>query len=747
MIRPVAFANSMALRLSVFFTPTKILKALLLIISLFICNFPMKAQVPNWSFEKGYMNAPNSAIYGTQGVADASNISGIRNYAATWKLGDKLYMFGGQGQGDSGSGQMNDLWEYNTTTGLWRWLKGSKIAIAQVGTYGTRGVESAANNPGTRTQAVTWVSNGLLYLFGGSGTASVTGTGYLNDLWRYNPGTNNWTWIKGSNLTYNAGLYGTKGTAGAANAPGSRFSSASWEYQGKLYLFGGVGRINSTTNGYLNDLWSYDTSTGSWTWVTGSNTTYSTGVYGTLGTATATTTPGARYNITSWTSGNKLYLFGGYIYNGSTAYYGNDLWEFDTTTRLWRWLKGSNFSSFTNGTYGTRGTAASANTPGSRLDSRGIERDGKLYLFGGNGYVGGSAGSLNDLWEYNISTNNWTWIKGSSLINQLSTYGTMGTADAANTPGGRRFGGMWEVNGKIYYFGGAGYAVATSTNLNDFWEYDLANGNWRWMKGSNRPFSVGIYGTKGLAAAANMPGPRNGHTSWAIGTKVYLFGGTGYANGVATGTGNMNDLWEYDTETKLWRWLKGGDIHNQPAVYGTLGVDATANTPGSRTEGTGWVYDNKLYFFGGTGFNASTSGLQNDLWEFDPATQNWKWIKGTNTASQPGVYGTQGTAAATNRPGGRQNITSWVSGSKAYIFGGSGFGSSSSGSLGDLWEYDMISGNWTWLEGLTTPNAVGIYGSKGVAAPANRPGGRTNSASWAVDNKLYLQGGGRFLSL
>ena len=739
MIKSVAVGMYRTLNYSVLRTLTQTSKVLFIGGCVLLWGLSALAQVPNWSFEKGYLNAPNSAVYGTQGVAAADNLSGTRLQGASWKLGDKLYFFGGTGQGDSGTGPMNDLWEYNSTTGQWRWLKGSKTAGNQVGVYGTIGVESSSNNPGTRVNAVSWTANGKLYLFGGSGTGATLTSGYLNDLWRYDPATNNWTWIKGSNTTNGVGVYGTKGTAAPGNTPGSRFSSVGWEYQGKLYLFGGFGRLSTSSNTYYNDLWSFDTTTGTWTWVSGSNTGNASGVYGTKGIATTTNTPGSKQYATAWQSSGKLYLFGGQTYVNASIYTMNDLWEFDISTKLWRWLKGSNTAS-QYGVYGTKGVAAATNTPGSRNFSRGVEYNGSLYLFGGNGYALSTNGLVNDLWEYKISTDTWTWIKGSNLSLQTTVYGTQGVADAVNSPGSRQHGLLWELNGKIYHFGGSGYGLTTSQiNLNDFWEYDISSTNWRWIKGSNRSFSVGIYGTKGIAAAANMPGPRNAHVTWAIGNKIYLFGGVGYANGVAPGTGNLNDLWEYDSTTKLWRWLKGSDVHNQFAVYGTQGVASATSTPGGRTEGTGWVHNDKLYFFGGNGYGANT-GLHNDLWEYDPAAGNWKWLK-NNTTNQVGVYGVQGTASASNRPGGRQGATSWISGDKAYLFGGSGYSSSTNGYLSDLWEYDMITGNWKWLEGTSSPNAPGVYGTKGTGTATTRPGGRFNSIAWPKDGKFYLFGG------
>ena len=70
------------------------------------------------------------------------------------------------------------------------------------------------------------------------------------------------------------------------------------------------------------------------------------------------------------------------------------------------------------GVYGTLGVAASGNIPESRVPAGSwTDKSGNLWLFGGQGLdSNGIIGWLNDLWEYNISTNQWTWMSGSSSV-------------------------------------------------------------------------------------------------------------------------------------------------------------------------------------------------------------------------------------------------------------------------------------------------------------------------------------------
>ena len=60
---------------------------------------------------------------------------------------------------------------------------------------------------------VSWLdSAGNFWLFGGYGNDAIGNEGVLNDLWRYSPGANVWTWMSGSTMQGAAGIYGTQGT-------------------------------------------------------------------------------------------------------------------------------------------------------------------------------------------------------------------------------------------------------------------------------------------------------------------------------------------------------------------------------------------------------------------------------------------------------------------------------------------------------------------------------------------------------
>jgi hypothetical protein len=132
------------------------------------------------------------------------------------------------------------------------------------------------------------------------------------------------------------------------------------------------------------------------------------------------------------------------------------------------------------GVYGTLGTPSPANVPGGR-DSAVSWTDiyGNLWLFGGSGYDStDSSASLDDLWEFNPSTVEWTWMGGGSTEGAYTgevpgVCGTLGVPSATDIPGGR-FGatGWTDSSGNFWLFGGEAFDCSGNSGwLNDLWEY------------------------------------------------------------------------------------------------------------------------------------------------------------------------------------------------------------------------------------------------------------------------------------
>jgi N-acetylneuraminic acid mutarotase len=455
----------------------------------------------------------------------------------------------------------------------------------------------------------------------------------------------------------------------------------------------------------------------------------------------------------------------------------------EAQTRQWAWMGGSNTQN-QPGVYGTLGTPAPGNIPGARSNaSTWTDSSGNLWLFGGKGYdKAGQYGLLNDIWELNPLTRQWTWMSGSSTLacvtisgakqcGQTGVYGTLGTPAAGNTPGGRASAASWtDAAGNLWLFGGSGFSsVIVPADFNDLWEFSPSSGEWTWMGGSNTPSQHGVYGTLGTPAVGNIPGSRESTATWTdSGGNFWLFGGYGFDS--AGNQSPLNDLWKFTPATSQWTWMSGtstlscttqppGGCVAPSAVYGTLGVPAAGNTPGGRYLTSGWTDSNgNLWLFGGaengSGLGGGTVDL-NDLWEFNPSTQQWAWIGGSNTPSQSGVYGTLGVPSTGNIPGSRSSAFTWTDHTgNLWLLGGfntPGFNSTQSTNFNDLWQLNPTSLQWTWMGGSGTLNCsnnnfgcgqAATYGTLGFPAAGNDPGGRYSVAAWQnAAGNLWLFGG------
>lgn len=433
--------------------------------------------LPGWTWMQG-SNVPNKkGVYGKRGEAGAGSAArpGARQGAAAWTdaLGN-YWLMGGQGYGETaGPGLLNDLWKRDAASGQWIWLKGGNGVNGDAySVYGAKGVAATANQPGPRSGAACWVDRaGKLWLFGGAGLDTAATSGLLNDLWKYDPVTYQWTWVAGAKFANGNGVFTPNVTTGEATAPSSRTGAVTWVDGGALWLFGGRGLgAAGTAVGALSDLWKYDLSTHTWSWLHGPSAIDVAGDYGTLGKAGVTMNPGGRSDAAGWLDGDgNFWLFGGYgLGAGNGAGHLNDLWKYDPSLNLWTWMRGASVTNAA-GNRGTLGTPDPGNQPGARSGAVAwTDAAGGFWLFGG---ATGGNGLFNDVWRYQPSLGLWTWMKGPSGLNGPGSYGVMGSANAGNTPGARRGGAAYDDGkGNLWLLGGGNGAALA---YDDLWRLDL----------------------------------------------------------------------------------------------------------------------------------------------------------------------------------------------------------------------------------------------------------------------------------
>lgn len=423
-------------------------------------------------------------------------------------------------------------------------------------------------------------------------------------------------------------------------------------------------------------------SSGTWTWMSGSDVINTPGVYGTKGVPAPTNLPGARQFAASWTDpAGAFWLFGGFgvAANGDTGYL-NDLWKFDGTN--WTWISGSDTINAI-GTYGTQGQPAADNVPGARESaSFWTDAGGNLWLFGGLESTGGVKGHLNDLWKFDPTNLNWTWISGTQTINAEGSFDAAGQPVPGSVPDARFGGASWtDKNGIFWLFGGFGSSRGINVHLNDLWKFDPAATTWTFVSGGpltaggNYNPQVGVT----VPGGGNIPGARREAVIWTdTNGNLWLFGGFGLANG---GISYLNDLWKFDQTN--WTWMAGSNGVNGAGIIGTPPAAAPGNTPGSRGAPIGWTdAGGNFWLFGGTGIAVGGAGRLNDLWKFDGT--HWAWISGSNGIYPGDLYGTRGVPAPGNTPGGREGAVPFSDQSgNFWFFGGLGSG----GAHNDLWRY------------------------------------------------------------
>ena len=421
----------------------------------------------------------------------------------------------------------------------WTWISGN----------GADQWEMRDDEPTDRHLCASWTApDGTFWLFGGAGLSMEDDGGLLNDLWRYDPASGEWTFAQGTLRSYQPGVYGEQGTPSEDAMPGGRYYAAACaDPSGALWLFGGQGNTKYE-HGKHNDLWKFDLETGLWTWVKGSASFNIKGVYGELGVPGPANTPGGREGAVMWMDRDGLlWLFGGYGLDGEFAHHSslNDLWVFDPDTAHWTWMGGSPIASRHDapiaGVYGEQGVAGAENYPGPRSGAASwMDDSGALWMFGGEGVIDAfGSGHFNELWRRDPDTGFWTWVTGArgdirANVNRAGIYGERQIPHPDNAPGGRARSSMWvDDAGNVWVFAGWGLTVGfTQYFLNDLWMFNPETGLWTWMKGDNSfegpSISRGIYGRQGTPHPDNSPNGRMGVAYWVDDTGAFwTMGGLG----------------------------------------------------------------------------------------------------------------------------------------------------------------------------------------------------------------------------
>lgn len=194
--------------------------------------------------------------------------------------------------------------------------------------------------------------------------------------------------------TRDANRFGSAPSArgGAAHAT---FAAANGR-AARLVVFGGIGIDGEE----VNDVWEFDAVVGAGTGGYDGNWTR---LHDGAGTA-----PRGRTGAVACALRDDVYVFGGYNQYGGDY---DDLWKFDRSAGSWEKIVPA-------------GSARPPKRSGGAMVTPDGEAGATFLLFGGNG--------LNDMWEFNITTQEWSVVRENTEGTSSGTVGRSGTWLAAS---------------------------------------------------------------------------------------------------------------------------------------------------------------------------------------------------------------------------------------------------------------------------------------------------------------------------
>ena len=401
---------------------------------------------------------------------------------------------------------------------------------------------------------------------------------------------------------------------GGSNLPDGRYLQAvAFDETRKVaVMFGGmVYTPNSGVATPNQEMWEWNPATGEWTNRTG------TGAQPAVRSGSAMVFDSKR---------NKIVLFGGRAGSGFNY---QDTWEWDPLGGTWT------------------DVTSSGGRPRARSQHAMVyeKSTGLILLFGGgrsdstSSDGSGISVSFADTWEWDATNHTWT------------------QRQPTDSPAARHdLGLVWDSSrNKAVLFGGMEKDTAgvDGTPTQDTWEWDPTAGTW-----TERTTQGG------------KPSPRYAHAMAFAGgiNKAIVFGGWDITTG-----GSMNDLWEWDPTAGSWTLRLDGTQSDIPSVrmYASL----VSNDSAARLELIAGAADDP-YGMGVVGPSGYSWLPSREVWEINTAT-----------------YACQDRSTPSNTPLPRTNhaLAYNPSTAKTYVFGGMDMNQQA---FDDLWEWD----GKTWAE-------------------------------------------------
>ena len=286
---------------------------------------------------------------------------------------------------------------------------------------------------------------------------------------------------------------------------------------------------------------------------------------------------------------------------------------------MWTYVNGTLSDNGFSGNYEERGVPSPTAVPNRRpfggsaspppVALTFTDNNGDLVLFRGDG--------SNDLWRYNIATNQWVWLVGEDPIDGISFYDYISPWHTSHDNGV-----LWTDSDNNYLFLDDG----VTTGKWVIWKLDTSTLTWSEEKTYNNfsndfdPLFRNETGDDTSFGSIDSP------TFWNVDNEyLWFFGGT--SSGFSS-----NWMYRLNLETYQWSWYNGtafdgGSFRTRSAGFAYRREEARAiNLPRPREKPITWVKNGKLYLGYGSGREAA--GLLYDVWSYDLSDYNFTYELG-----------------------------------------------------------------------------------------------------------------------
>jgi len=424
---------------------------------------------------------------------------------------------------------------------------------------------------------------------------------------------------------YDPGLYGFYSTLNEyspQNCPGFKEKYVQWTTDESVFIYESIGFYEIISGEHEKVrvmLWEFSQELMQWRCVQDRKGTDLD--RGQKGVAHINNFPGIRERSPTWTDHeNNLWLFSGhYFFQGNLGPDYIDLWKFDTKTQLWTYVNGVLSDDGFSGNYEQRGVPSSTAVPNRRPFGGSAsppptpltftDNNGDLVLYRGSG--------SNDLWRYNIASNQWVWLFGEDPKDGIDRYNYTSPRHTSHDNGL-----LWTDEENNYLF------------LDDFgttgrwmiWKFDTDALVWTEEKKYNN-FSDEFEkifrketGDDTSFRSANSPAYWKQDFDY-----LWFFGAT--SNGFPT-----NMMYRLNLKTYQWSWYNGvapTGVTYPNRITGFAykrGEARPTNLPRVRSNPLTWSRNGKLYLGYGQGYEAT--GFLHDVWSYDLSDYNFTYELG-----------------------------------------------------------------------------------------------------------------------